>query len=106
MREGYGRQEEDMATLRPRLVPAARPRRRAGWPAEVSAAVDRALDDGEARAPQGARHADGERALTARRQERDLPTAALRHLGPRIAPEEVLISAEEARTRRDECASK
>jgi len=43
-----------MATLRPRLVPAARPRRRAGWPAEVSAAVDRALDDGEARAPPGA----------------------------------------------------
>jgi len=87
-----------MATLRPRLVPAARPRRRAGWPAEVSAAVDRAL--------QGARHADGERALMARRQERDLPTAALRHLRPRIAPEEALISAEETRTRRDECASK
>ncbi len=37
------------AALRPRLTPGREPRRRAGWPPELSAAVDQALADGEAR---------------------------------------------------------
>lgn len=87
--------------VRPRLVPARTPRRRAGWPAALCAAVDQALAAGEARPPQGVRMADWERVLAARRQERtDAHAEDLRRLGPEVGPAEVVASADEVLTRR------
>ncbi len=87
--------------LRPRLLPARTPRRRAGWPAALSAAVDQALAAGETRPPRGVRAADWERVLAARRQERaDAGAEDLRRLGPEVGPAEVVASADEVLTRR------
>ena len=91
--------------LQPRLCPAREPRRRAGGPPELSAAVDQALADGEARPPRGVRLADWERVRQVRREERDAARegeADLRHLGPRIGPREVVANADEVLTRRPE----
>ena len=51
-------EHNDLATLRPQLMPLTAPRRRAGWPKEVSTAVDLALAAGAERPPQGIRQAD------------------------------------------------
>jgi len=51
-------QRTDLATLRPQLVPLTALRRHAGWPKEVSAAVDLALAAGAERPPHGIRQAD------------------------------------------------
>jgi len=51
-------EHDDLATLRPQLMPLTAPRRRAGWPKEVSTAVDLALAAGAERPPQGIRQAD------------------------------------------------
>jgi hypothetical protein len=59
----------DLATLTAQLMPSRQPRRRAGWPAELSAAVDAAVLAGESRPPVGVSGADWERVLHARRQE-------------------------------------
>jgi len=87
--------------LCPRLVPARTPRRRAGWPVALSAAVDQALAAGATRPPRGVRVADWERVLTARRQERSEAHAEeVRRLGPEVGPAEVVASADEVLTRR------
>ncbi len=94
---------EDGAALRLRLLPSRVPRRRAGWPPELGAAVDQALADGEARPPRGVRLADWERVLQVRREERDAARAGeadLRRLGPEVGPDEVVTSADEVLTRR------
>jgi len=59
-------QRDDLEALRPQLVPVTVPRRRAGWPKELSAAVDLALAAGAERPPQGITQADWERVLDAR----------------------------------------
>jgi len=85
-------QRPDLATLRPQLVPLTAPRRRAGWPKELSAAVDLALAAGAERPPQGITQADWERVLDARRQEATRTLEELRHLGPVLEPEQVLLT--------------
>jgi hypothetical protein len=52
---------DDLATLDLNLVPHAQPRRRAGWPAELNAAVDAALAREQIRRPNGVSWADWER---------------------------------------------
>ena len=92
------------AELRPRLVPAQTPRRRAGWPLALCAAVDQALAAEAPSPPTGVRVADWERVLAVRRQEQmDGETeigTELRRLGPRVGPGEVVASADEVLTRR------
>jgi Uncharacterised protein family (UPF0236) len=88
----------DGADLRPHLVPAAAPRRRAGWPAALCAAVDQALAAEAPAPPQGVRVADWERVLSVRRDEQT--ATDLRRLGPGVGPDEVVASADEVLTRR------
>jgi hypothetical protein len=93
---------DDLATLTPQLVPTVHPRRRAGWPAELSAAVDAALQAGERRPPVGVSGADWERVLHARRQEVTRPVTQLRYLGPELEPNQVLLTTDEVLTRKAE----
>jgi len=90
---------DDMAALEPRLVPPTQPRRRAGWPTELSTAVDVALAAGDARPPVGVRYADWDRVLTARRQEATLTREELRHLGSEVEHNQVLLTMDEVLTR-------
>src|SRR5262249_30201654 len=53
-------ERDELAPLTPQLVPIGRPRRRAGWPTELNAAVDAALIAGETRAPPGVTPTDWE----------------------------------------------
>ncbi len=85
-------QRDDLENLRPQLAPLTAPRRRAGWPKELSAAVDLALAAGAERPPQGIRQAEWERVLDARRQEAVLTLEELRHLGPTLEPAQVLLT--------------
>ena len=92
-------QRDDLETLRPQLMPVTEPRRRAGWPKELSAAVDLALAAGAERPPQGIRQADWDRVLDARRQEASLTREELRHLGPSLEPAQVLLTIDAVLTR-------
>jgi len=101
LRAALARGDGAAEDLRPRLLPTRTPRRRAGWPAALSAAVDQALTAGETRPPRGVRAADWERVLTARCQERaDADAEELRRLGPEVGLAEVVASADEVLTRR------
>ncbi len=92
-------ERDDLATLRPQLAPLTTLRRRAGWPKELSAAVDLALAAGAERPPQGIRQADWERVLDARRQQATLTREELRHLGPVLEPAQVLLTIDAVLTR-------
>jgi len=85
-------QRDDRETLQPQLMPLTAPRRRAGWPTELSAAVDLALAARTERPPPGIRQADWERVLDARRQEAVLTLEDLRYLGPILEPAQVLLT--------------
>jgi len=91
-----------LAMLNLQVVPHAQPRRRAGWPAELNAAVDAALASEQIRPPGGVSWADWERVLAARRAEATCPVEDLRRLGPTLEPEQVLLTVDEVLTRRPE----
>ena len=93
---------DDLASLALRLVPHEQPRRRAGWPNELNAAVDAALASEQVWPPTGVSWADWERVLAARRAEPTLPLEELRHLGPELEPNQVLLTVDEVLTRRPE----
>ena len=92
------REGQAEAHLQPVLVPREHPRRRAGWPAGLNAAVEAALERKQIRPPEGVSWADGERVLAARRAEQELPVEDLRHLGPRLGGGEVLLTVDEVLT--------
>ncbi len=89
----------DLCQVSALLVAPKEPRRRAGWPAEVGAAVDQALITGQSRPPAGVWAADWERVLLARRQEAGLSAQQLRRLGPQLEPDQVLVTTDEVLTR-------
>jgi len=93
-------ERDDLADLLPQLTPPQQPRRRAAWPAELAAAVDAALIAGATRPPPGVTAADWERVLTVRREEQVHAAAALRRLGPAVAPDQVLTTTDEVLTRK------
>ncbi len=93
---------DDLAPLNLNLVPHAQSRRRAGWPAELNAAVDAALARDQIRPPHGMSWADWERVLAARRTEATSPIEDLRQLGPQLEPDQVLLTVDEVLTRRPE----
>jgi hypothetical protein len=84
------------------LVPHQQPRRRAGWPAALNAAVDAAVASEQVRPPAGVSWADWERVLAARRAEATCPVEDLRLLGPGLEPNQVLLTVDEVLTRRPE----
>lgn len=93
-------ERDDLATLRPQLLPPQQPRRRVGWPAELNAAVDAALIAGAIRPPPQITTADWERVLAVRRAEQMLSVEELRRLGPKVAPDQVLTTIDEVLTRK------
>jgi len=93
---------DDLVSLELMLVPHAQPRRRAGWPAELNAAVDVALASEQVRPPDGISWADWERVLAARHAEATRPVEELRHLGPELEAEQVLLTIDEVLTRKPE----
>ncbi len=90
----------DLAALDLRLVPHEQRRHRAGWPAELNAAVDAALANEQVCPPEGVSWADWERVLLARRAQATCPIENLRQLGPAVEPKQVLLTVEEVLTRR------
>src|SRR5262249_46279671 len=93
---------DDLASLNLNLVPHGRPPRRAGWPAKLNAAVDAALASEQIHPPDGVSWADWQRVLAARRAETACLVDALRHLGPELEPNQVLLTVDEVLTRRPE----
>ncbi len=91
---------DDLATLELNLVPHEQARRRAGWPAELNTAVDAALANDQVCPPDGVSWADWERVLAARRSEAASPIEELRHLGPKVEPEQLFVTVDEVLTRR------
>jgi hypothetical protein len=92
--------QANAASLTPVLVPHDQPRRRAGWPPELNAAVEAALATEQVHPPVGVSWADWERVLAARRAEADRPIEDLRTLGPTLAEDEVLVTVDEVLTRK------
>jgi hypothetical protein len=93
---------DDLPSLDLALVPREQPRRHAGCPAELNAAVDAALAHEQVRPPECVSWADWERVLAARRAEARCPIEELRHLGPALEPNQVLLTVDEVLTRRPE----
>jgi hypothetical protein len=92
----------DLTRLDLTLVPHGQPRRRAGWPKELNAAVDSALTSDQLRPPDGVSWADWERVLAARRAEAVCPVEELRYLGPELELNQVLLTVDEVLTRKPE----
>ncbi|MDQ5853259.1 MAG: hypothetical protein M3380_14555 [Chloroflexota bacterium] len=93
---------DGLTTYDLQVVPHGQPRRRAGWPAELNAAVAAALTTEQACPPAGVSWADWERVLAARREEASRTVEELRHLGPELEPEQVLLTVDEVLTPRCE----
>jgi len=95
-------QRDDLTTLALQVVPHDQPRRRAGWPKGLNAAVDRALAAEQVCPPEGLSWADWDRVLAARRAENARPVEELRHLGPALEADQVLLTIDELLTRKPE----
>jgi hypothetical protein len=97
-------QRDDLTTLALHLVPHDQPRRRAGWPKELNAAVDMALVAEQVCPPDGVSWADWDRVLAARRAENARPVEELRHLGPALEADQVLLTVDEVLERQARAA--
>ncbi|HEU5098684.1 MAG TPA: UPF0236 family protein [Roseiflexaceae bacterium] len=93
---------DDLAPLKLNLVPCEQPRRGAGWPAELNAAVEAALAREQIRPPDGVSWADWDRVVAARRAQAMCPIEEVRHLGPELEPNQVLLTLDEVLTRKPE----
>ena len=105
----------DLGARRAKLVPATPARRPAAWPAELAPVVAAALAAESVTPPEGVTLADWERVRAVRRAEgeaADPETApdpdgeeavtALARLGPELAVDQVLVSADEVKVRQPE----
>jgi hypothetical protein len=95
-------QRDDLATIALQVVPHNQPRRRAGWPAALNVAVDTALAAEQVRPPDGISWADWERVLAARRADATCTTEDLRHVGPELDADQILVTVDEVLTRKPE----
>jgi len=90
---------DHLATLDLNLVAYGQMRRRAGWPAELNPVVDAALASDQVGPPEGLSWADWDRVLAARPAQATCPVEELRHLGPELEVEQVLLTVDEVLTR-------
>ncbi|MDQ4076818.1 MAG: hypothetical protein M3220_11315 [Chloroflexota bacterium] len=95
-------EQDDLTPLNLQVVPLDQPRRRAGWPAELNVTVEAALAAEQVCPPPGVSWADWERVLAARHTEVTRTTEDLRHLGPEVAADQVLLTVDEVLTRQPE----
>ncbi len=95
-------QQDDLTPHSLQLVPHGQVRRCASWPAELTAAVATALAAKQVRPPDGVTWADWERVLAARRADTTRTVEELRHLGPEVAADQVLVTVDEVLTRQSE----
>ena len=96
----YSLTKAEKESVKPNLSPlTTRPRRRPGWPVELSRSVDEALQNPNSAPPKGISSADWERAVVARREESALSVADLRLLGPEVKAGQVLVTTDEVLTR-------
>jgi hypothetical protein len=95
-------QRDDLATPELLVVPHGQPRRRAGWPEELNAAVDAALADAQIRPPVGVSWADWERVQAARCADTTRTVEDLQQLGPALEADQVLLTVDEVLTRKPE----
>jgi hypothetical protein len=93
-------QRDDLATLELQVMPHDQPRRRAGWPAELNAAVETALATEQVCPPEGVSWADWDRVRAARRADATRTMEDLRHLGPALEADQVLVTVDEVLTRK------
>jgi hypothetical protein len=84
----------DPGELAAQWVPASPPRRPAAWPQELQEVVGTALAADCPTPPEGVTRADWERVLAVRRAEAESPLSTLARLGPELAPEQVLATAD------------
>jgi len=83
-----------------KLVPVGDPRRKAAWPKDLGAAVEAALAAEDPTPPEKVSRADWERVLQARsEQKEELDAAALRRLGPQVAPGQIVVAGDEVLVR-------
>jgi hypothetical protein len=91
---------ERLAGARAQLVPVGDPRRKAAWPTELCGAVEAALAREDPTPPEKVSRADWERVLQARKEQTEaLDAAALRRLGPHVAPGEIVVASDEVLVR-------
>jgi hypothetical protein len=90
-----------LADAHAHLITGEVTRRKAAWPHELTAAVEAALAQEPPQPPHGVRPADWERVLEVRRSEQATHSAsALRRLGPKLAPDQILVAPDEVLVRR------
>jgi Uncharacterised protein family (UPF0236) len=95
-------QHDDLTAADLLVIPHNQPRRRAGWLEELNAAVDTALAAEQVCPPDGVSWADWDRVLAARRAQNTLAVENLRHLGPELEADQVLLTVDEVLTRKPE----
>jgi hypothetical protein len=95
-------QQPNMLELEPLLVERQPTRLRASWPQELNAAVEKALQADSPPTPEGVKPCDWERVLARHGQDERLSAERLRRLGSEVAADEILTTADEVLTRRQE----
>jgi hypothetical protein len=95
-------QQGALTPLDLQVIPHGQLRRRAGWPKELNVAVDTAIAAEQVCPPNGVSWADWDRVLAARRAEKARPVEELRHLGPELEADQVLLTVDEVLTRKPE----
>ena len=95
-------QAPNLEGLQVRLQPAQELRRPAAWATELNEAVEIALAQPDPAPPKGVSASDWERVIQVRREEPALRAEALRRLGPKVRPGEILASTDEIVVRRPE----
>lgn len=88
--------------LEPNLIDRQPSQLRASWPAELNEAVEKRLEEESPKPPEGVKGCDWERVLERHRQETHVSSEVLRKLGPEVAPDEILVTADEVLTRKPE----
>jgi hypothetical protein len=93
-------QQDDLAMLDLQVVSHNQPRRRAGWPVELNTAMETALTAEQVCPPAGVSWAGWDRVLAVRRADATRAAQDLRHLGPELAPDQVVATVDEVLTRK------